>query len=238
MKTRWNSQEQEYYELRRAFLANTEDKTQICDDFPKYIARQKLARYLARHKLFELILDVKGSIVECGVANGGSLLFWSQLSRVYEPYALNREVIGFDTFQGFVSINAVDGENCELGDFSTNQSEIQKSIDLFDKNRALGHVPKTRLVAGDACQTIPAFFDKHTYSLVALLMLDFDLYEPTKVAIETILPRMPKGAVIAFDEVNARQWPGETKALLDCLDMRSLGLKKFGFEPYLSYAVL
>lgn len=238
MKNRSNPKEVEYYGQRLELVRAVTDPVQVCDEFPKYITRQKLARYLARHKLFELALDVKGSIVECGVANGGSLLFWSQLSAIYEPYALNREVIGFDTFRGFVHVDKVDGDNCELGDFKTDKAEIERSIDVFDQNRPLGHIPKTRLVAGDARETIPAFFKDNPYSLVAMLILDFDLYEPTKVAIETILPRMPKGAVLAFDEVNARQWPGETKALLDTMDMRDLRLQKFSFEPYLSYAVL
>ena len=48
---------------------------------------------------------------------------------------------------------------------------------------------------------------------MSLLYLDFDLYEPTKCA----FPRMPKGAVVAFDELNHAAWPGETMALLDTL---------------------
>ena len=35
-----------------------------------------------------------------------------------------------------------------------------------------------------------------------MLYLDFDLYAPTKAALETFLPRMPKGAILAFDELN------------------------------------
>jgi hypothetical protein len=47
-----------------------------------------------------------------------------------------------------------------------------------------------------------------------LLYLDFDVYEPTKAAIEALRPHMPKGAAIVFDELYSRQWPGETLALL------------------------
>ena len=49
---------------------------------------------------------------------------------------------------------------------------------------------------------------------MSLLFLDFDLYEPTKAALEQFVPRMPRGAVLAFDELDNPIWPGETKALL------------------------
>jgi hypothetical protein len=57
-------------------------------------------------------------------------------------------------------------------------------------------------------------------------------------AIEWLVPRMPKGAVIAFDELNHSAWPGETMALLDTLGIRSLRLERFPFQPQLSFAVL
>ena len=70
------------------------------------------------------------------------------------------------------------------------------------------------------------------------LYLDFDLYEPTKVAVETFLPRMPKGAILAFDELNQAAWPGETLAVLETVGLRSLRVQRFPFTPALSYAVL
>ena len=48
-----------------------------------------------------------------------------------------------------------------------------------------------------------------------MLFLDFDLYEPTRVALEHFLPRMPNGAVLAFDELDNPLWPGETLAMLE-----------------------
>jgi hypothetical protein len=74
--------------------------------------------------------------------------------------------------------------------------------------------------------------------VVSLLYLDFDLYEPTKFAIETLLPRMPKGSIIAFDQLNQKFWPGETLAVLETLGVHNLKLERFTFQPQISYAVL
>lgn len=74
--------------------------------------------------------------------------------------------------------------------------------------------------------------------IVALLYLDFDLYEPMKLALDKILPLMPKGAVVAFDELNCEDFPGETTALSEVIGIDKLSLTRFPFEPWISYAVL
>ena len=50
-----------------------------------------------------------------------------------------------------------------------------------------------------------------------MLFIDLDLYEPTKFALEQFLPRMHKGSIIAFDELDNPQWPGETLFFLKVL---------------------
>lgn len=44
------------------------------ENFPKYVRRQYLNRFLALYELFKLIMPVKGSIVECGVFKGFGLM--------------------------------------------------------------------------------------------------------------------------------------------------------------------
>ena len=77
---------------------------------------------------------------------------------------------------------------------------------------------------------------KNPHTVVSLLFLDFDLYEPSKVALKYFVPRMPKGAIIAFDEINAQTFPGETQALLETVGINNLRIERFPFNTYLSYA--
>ena len=90
---------------------------------------------------------------------------------------------------------------------------------------------------GDVCDTIPRFVEQNPHLLVSLLFLDLDLYEPTKVALEHLLPRVPKGGVVAFDELDNPQWPGETLALLEAVGAGSLRLRRFEWDPYIAWAV-
>jgi hypothetical protein len=110
--------------------------------------------------------------------------------------------------------------------------------EINDSTRFLGHVPKIKLIKGDATITIPQFIIDHPHILVSLLYLDFDLYEPTKIALEHFLPRMPKGAVIAFDELDNALWPGETLAMIEHFANRKLRIERLEFDPYIGFAIL
>jgi len=215
-------------------------------NFQKYTPRQTLARFLVQHELFKLQLPVKGSIVECGVHHGGGLLAWGKLSSIFEPYNYHRQIIGFDTFEGFPSINELDKEssvnkNVKVGDFSLNYNvfeELKECISDFDDNRFLNHIEKIKLCKGDAILTIPKFMEENKHLIISMLFLDFDIYEPTMIALKHFLPRIPKGGVIAFDELNNPYWPGETIAFLKSMSISSSKLRIFPYEPNISYIVL
>lgn len=173
----------------------------------------------------------------------GGLITWARFSAIYEPYNHIRRIVGFDTFTGFPQLSDKDRRDPTLqaveGGLATSAIEdIQECIRLYDLNRPIGHIPRVGLVVGDALQTIPEYLKHNPHVVVALLYLDFDLYEPTKVAIETFLPRMPKGAILAFDELNQASWPGETLAVLESVGIRNLRIHRFPFTPQLSFAVL
>ncbi len=72
-----------------------------------------------------------------------------------------------------------------------------------------------------------------------MLFLDFDLYEPTMVALEHLLPRVPKGGIVAFDEINNKFWPGETLAAFEKFGgFNNVEIKKFAFDPNIAYIQL
>jgi hypothetical protein len=212
------------------------------ENFPKYVRRQHLKRFLAMYEIFKLILPVKGSIVECGVFRGFSVMAWAKLSTILEPENLTRRVYGFDSFDGFPSVTEMDrstGGDAAAGDFQgSSYDELQELIRVYDQDRFLGHISKVQLIRGDATKSIPDFVKDNSHLLVSLLFLDMDLYEPTKAALEHFLPRMPKGAVLAFDELDNPIWPGETTALLEKLNINRLKIQRLEWDPYIGYVVI
>lgn len=212
-------------------------------NFPKYVRRQEIARFLCRYELFKRQIGIKGSIVECGVHHGGGVMTWAHFSATLEPYNYHRMIIGFDTFRGFPAVTARDGrgQNAHVGAFGESYDvleELTRSVAEFDANRFINHKQKVELVRGDANETIPRYVAEHPHLLVSLLYLDFDIHEPTVSALKHLLPRIPKGGIIGFDEVNNPDWPGETLALLESLDLRRCRLECLEFEPNISFIQL
>jgi hypothetical protein len=211
----------------------------------KYMRRHEMARLLVQYELFKKIKDIKGSIVECGVYLGGGVMTWVKIAETLEPYNFLRKIYGFDTFEGFVSVHSEDltgsGAVAEVGRLKPEYdslAEIKECIAEFDKTRLLKHEDKIILIKGDATKTIPSFIENNKHVLVSLLYLDFDLYEPTLLALKEFLPRMPKGSIIAFDELNDPKYPGETQALLEILHINQHRLESLPFEPHISWITL
>lgn len=216
------------------------------NNFTKYVKRQSIARFLAQYEIFKKQLHIKGSVVECGVHHGGGLMAWAKISSTLEPYNFHRAIFGFDTFEGFPSVKEIDSTANNLakkGLFSETHEydpyeELQKLIQEYDENRFLNNKKKIELIKGDANLTIPQFLEDNKHIIISLLFLDFDIYEPTVTALKYFLPRMPKGSIIAFDEVNNPYWPGETKAMLEFLNLNIHKLECIEFEPNISYIQL
>lgn len=235
--------EQEAAEEYARIFESSADSTRVkLSNFPKYVRRQDMTRLLACYEIFKRVLNVKGSVIDCGVFRGFTLMSWAHFSAVMEPNNLTRRIYGFDTFEGFPKIGARDRNHYRQpapGELSSHAyEELEGLIKAYDKNRFLGHVEKVRLIKGDVSKTIPDFIKQNPHLVVSLLFLDFDLYEPTRVAIQNFVPRMPKGAVIAFDELDNPIWPGETSALMETLGVRKLKIERVEFDPYIGFAVL
>ena len=214
------------------------------DAFPKYATRQSIAKFLTKCELFKQILNVNGSIVEAGVLHGGGTLAWAKLSSILEPTNHTRKIIGFDTFEGFPSVDekdfkGTDGSLIKVGELQGSTYEsVSEAVSIYDENRPLSHISKVELVKGDIAETAPNYRDENPHLVVSMLYLDVDLYEPTKVMLETFVPKMPKGGIIVFDELNAKMFPGETVAVDEVLGLKNLSIKRFPFDSYVSYAVL
>ena len=229
--------------LREVFERSPESHEDKLNNYSKYTRRQAVTKTLAQYEIFKRVLHVKGSIVECGVLRGGSLFTWLHLSSILEPVNFTRRIYGFDTFEGFAAVADQDrgglSQHVRSGDLrGSTYEELTALAKIHDANRLVNHIDKLHFVRGDATKTIPTFIETHAHLVVSLLYLDFDLYEPTCMAIEHFLPRMPKGAILAFDELDNPLWPGETRAVIDSLGFNKLRVERLDFDPYIGFAVI
>lgn len=191
-------------------------KNKHISDFALHTPINSIQRFLVRYELMKLIRDIPGAVIEMGVCSGNGLLSLIQCHNVLQPTYQYREFYGFDTFEGFVNVheNDVADVKWEKGDFANNSFDRLNHV--LDIHNSYFYSPtRVKLIKGDVNETLPPFIDENKHILVSLLYLDLDLYEPTKTCLKYLLPRMAKGSIIAFDELNWKSFPGETIAALE-----------------------
>jgi hypothetical protein len=233
-----------YSETEKLFSQSSDSLSDKIDCFARFASRKSLARFLVRYELFKKILDIHGSVIDCGVLSGQGLFTFAKISTMLEPYNHTRRVIGFDTFEGFPDIDEKDdstGTSSLLKKGllkSDNYENLQKSVEIFDMHRPLSHIEKIQLVKGDICDTAPNFLDENPHLIVSLLYLDVDLHRPTMAALKAFAPLVPKGGIIAFDELNLKDFPGETQAFKEYFNVNSVTLHRSPIDPGISYIQL
>ena len=225
------------YHNFETFPATTREKL---ENFPNWVRHRDLARFIFKTDIYRSIVHTPGAVFECGVLLGGGLTTWMHLGEIFEPVNYGRKVFGFDTFSGFPDISENDipdqPKNPELyqpGTYSAASAEehLDGLIPLIDRTRKIPQFKRGHIIKGDICETLPELLSSDKSLLIALLYLDLDLYKPTRVALETCLPRMCKGAVICIDELCYHDWPGETEAVYDFFDMNKLTIERSPLVP-------
>jgi len=159
----------------------------------KYSAIRK-AMYITAHD------QTYGSYLEFGVFTGSSFNFAMKVNKKIDKIfgKTNCEFIGFDSFKGFGEIKK-DDENPSFKDhvFSVNEKKVLENIKKFSKGQ------KSRIVEGFYKDTIE---NKTTLDLnidkARVVMIDCDLKESTRLALEFIKPSIQEGTIILFDDYN------------------------------------
>ena len=177
-----------------------------------------MKRLLYMNELYRQILPVHGVVIQFGVRWGRDIAAFEAFRTIYEPFNVSRLVIGFDTFEGFPSVDVKDGGHgmmVEQG-LALTEGYLDSLKGLLAERRGLDplpHLERTLLVQGDLTETLPAYLAANPGTIIALAHFDLDLYAPTKSGLEAISPYLTKGSIVAFDELNSTLAPGETEAL-------------------------
>lgn len=154
--------------------------------------------------------EIQGSILECGVYRGATLLGMAHILTKRDVHA---RLYGLDSFEGFPQPTPEDAQPGgqlhpdvrpgALGD--TSYGALEARI------RLLGWQDRIRLIKG--------FFEDTLETLVrerfSLVHLDCDLYSSYKTCLDFTYPRMLPGGVIVLDDYRlpANVYPGADRAV-------------------------
>jgi hypothetical protein len=142
--------------------------------------------------------QVSGYWLEFGVRDGVSAKFFSPYAR---KFSIDKTYYGFDSFKGIR--NQWTSINEPLGSFSMDGTPPSE--------------PKNcKWVVGWVEETLNPFLESNSEG-VAFCHFDFDVYEPTRYALQSIRNRLLTGSLVIFDEFHG--YPGwklhEKRALED-----------------------
>jgi hypothetical protein len=220
--------------LLAAFPAEGHD---LVHSLPLFVAPHVLRRMFFFGDLYRLILDVPGVVLEFGTRFGRDLATLVGLRTLYEPLNHARRIVGFDTFTGFPAVDAKDGaaNAAGAGAFfigARYDAYLARVLAHHEAMAPYDHLRKCEVVAGDASETLPRYLAERPETVVALAYFDLDLYGPTRDCLGHVLRHVTRGSVLAFDQLNSAEYPGETAALREVVGLDRCRLRRFpGTNP-------
>ena len=157
--------------------------------------------------------EIPGDVVECGVWKGGSMM--AAAKALIDSGRTDRRLWLFDTFSG---MNSPTGKDVDylgkaaaelLQEHDPEQSDsvwCRAAIEEVHQNIESTGYPMSRakFIAGEVESTLA--IEKNRPQQIAILRLDTDWYESTKVALEQLYPRLQPGGVLIIDDYG--HWQG------------------------------
>ncbi len=162
--------------------------------------------YKALENAFDLTMriernNIDGVIVECGIARGGTAAMMAVTSDYFGSEV--REKWFFDSFEGLPNPSNEDYVNGKTGNFIRDLpkgsclGKYEEVSNYFFKNLKLSK-ENTYLIKGWFQDSIPKF--NNSINKIAILRLDGDWYESTKIPLKYFYEKVSKNGFIIIDD--------------------------------------
>ena len=169
----------------------------------------RLAKMLAQYELYKTIVSLPGHIVECGVYKGASFLRFATFREILEsPHS--RRIIGFDAFGRFPEGTADTKDRDFIRSFSAEGGD-GISHDSFVEVLSHKGFENVELIQGNICLTVPQYVADHPELKIALLHIDVDVYQPSRVILERLFDKVVRHGLVVLDDYGTVA--GETLAV-------------------------
>ena len=194
---------------------------------------QRIGKFLTQYELFKMSANILGSIVECGIFKGNSLIRFASFRNL--GISKSKKILGFDMFGEFPETNFQEDKKMrklfikQSGPVGISKQQLIKVL----KQKKI--YQKIELIKGNIVQTIPNYVKKHPKLKISFLNLDTDTYEPAKIILEYLYPKITKGGILLLD--NYGFWPGETKAVDEYFKNKNVKINKSAFSNTPSYII-
>ncbi len=168
------------------------------------------AKYVNNLELCFEFKEISGCVVECGVWRGG------MIAGIAEVLGADREYFLFDSFEGLPPAREVDGASAIAWQSDTQSPNYHNNCTAAEEEAAaamkLSGATSFSLVKGWFNETLPRFAPP---SEIAVLRLDGDWYDSTRVCLENLYPHVAPGGIVIVDDYY--NWDGCGRAVNEFL---------------------
>jgi hypothetical protein len=193
----------------------------------------RIGKFLNHLEIYKKILELPGDVLEFGVYKGSSILRVLSFRELLEN-SFSRKVVGFDIFGKFPDALALETDRKFVeefegnGGFGISKEELEGHLD----NKGFTNY---QLVKGDINETIHKYLAANPALKISLLHIDVDVYEPTKVILESLWDRVVKGGILMLDDYGTVE--GETRAVDEFFEGQGVEICKPGFNYIPAFVV-
>ena len=179
--------------------------------------------------------NLKGAIVECGVWKGGCVGLMGKASN-------SRPIWLFDSFEGLPEPIEMDGER------AIEYANQQKQGNLQSIGKCVGRIDEVKellfsklKIEKERVHFIQGWFqhtlarEKRNVGSIALLRLDGDWYESTKVCLDELYDQVVEGGYIIIDDYFC--WEGCKKAVDEFFMTRNLNIHLIQIDDFGIYFI-
>lgn len=190
----------------------------MAPDYPYKVNPGELS---AMVQLIETSRAAGGAVVEIGVAQGNSSVFFLEHLRTMKD---DRPLMLFDTFAGFTD-DSIEVEVKQRGKSVSEYDKFRYGDEAkFQHNLRTAGYSSFKTIKGDASK-----FDWASIAPIGAVLLDIDLYAPTKAIMAAIYPHLCAGGGIVVDDCLANTpWDGSLQAYEEFIAEHGLPFERAG----------
>lgn len=214
-------------------LPNFEKSFNYENDFYLSCDNSRIGKFMAHYELFKLSMDKPGSIIECGVFKGISLVRFATFRNLLNNKS--KKIVGFDIFGKFPETKFSQDQKLRkkfIKDAGSNGISKKQLLEILRRKKINS---KIELIKGNVIKTIPIYVKKNPRLKISFLNLDTDIYEPAVTILKYLYPKIVKGGILVLDDYGV--FPGETKAVDEYFEGKDIKINKFPYSNTPHYII-
>jgi len=193
----------------------------------------RIGKFISHLELYKMISELPGDVAEFGVYKATSLIRFISFRDLFENSS-SRRIIGFDAFGEFPKDLSMESDKEFVEDFEHNGGYGVGKEELTKLLKAKG-TNNFDLVKGDICKTSMEYLKNRPELKLSMIHIDVDVYEPTKVILETFWDRLVPGGILVLDDYGTVE--GETRAVDEFFKNKNIEIKKLNYYHTPSYII-